>query len=87
MGLQHLVGNRIQPNGLRWLKPAIRTAQEITELILLEQFLTVLPQAARNWVLCQKPTTLEAAVTAMKTYEATTQPVFRGHNSTLHGVQ
>lgn len=80
-----LVGNWIRANGLCWLKLATMTAQDITELVLLEQFLTVLPQTVRNWVLCQKPTTLEAAVTATETYEAATQPVFLGHNKTAYG--
>lgn len=76
-----LVGNLIRSNGLCWLKLATQTAQEIIELILLEQFLMVLPQNAKYWVLCQKPQTLEAAVTAMGTYEAATQPIFTAHSS------
>lgn len=67
-----LMGNRIQLNGLHWLQPA-------THMPKLEQFLMTLPQSANNWVLCQKPHTLEAAVTAMETYEATTQMVFSTH--------
>lgn len=82
-----LAGNRIRAIGLRWLKPATRTAQEVTEMILIEQFVSILPQAARNWVLCQKPPTLEAAVTAMETYETATQPGYSSHNNTLHGVK
>ncbi|KAF7237863.1 LINE-1 retrotransposable element ORF2 protein, partial [Varanus komodoensis] len=33
---------KIQANELRWLKPAVHSAEQVTELVLLEQFVTIL---------------------------------------------
>ncbi|XP_053235314.1 uncharacterized protein LOC128409111 [Podarcis raffonei] len=56
---------RLQELCSRWLKPERRTKEEIVELLVLEQFLTILPAEMQSWVKgCRPETCAQAAALA-----------------------
>eukprot|EP00069_Balaena_mysticetus_P009912 bmy_20411T0 len=51
---------------MQWLRPDIHTKQQILELLVFEQFLTVLPGEIRIWVRSQHPESSEEVVTLVE---------------------
>ena len=50
----------------RWLRPEARTKAQILELLVLEQFLSILPGEVRTWVKSQYPRNSEEVVTLVE---------------------
>ncbi|XP_078002385.1 LOW QUALITY PROTEIN: zinc finger protein 215-like [Phascolarctos cinereus] len=54
--------SRLRELCLQWLRPEIHTKEQILELLVLEQFLAILPGEIRAWVKSQNPKTSEEVV-------------------------
>ncbi|XP_008569021.1 PREDICTED: zinc finger protein 287 isoform X2 [Galeopterus variegatus] len=51
---------------LKWLRPEIHSKEQILDLLVLEQFLTILPGEVRTWVKSQYPESSEEVVTLVE---------------------
>lgn len=51
---------------LQWLRPDIHTKEQILELLVFEQFLSILPGEIRIWVKSQRPKDSEKVVTLIE---------------------
>lgn len=51
---------------VQWLRPEIHTKKQILELLVLEQFLTILPEEVRVWVDLQHPKNSREVITLLQ---------------------
>lgn len=58
--------NQLRELCLKWLRPEIHSKEQILELLILEQFLTILPGEVRTWVKSQYPRSSEEVVTLVE---------------------
>ncbi|KAM8956179.1 zinc finger protein 287 [Lycaon pictus] len=58
--------NQLRELCLKWLRPEIHSKEQILDLLVLEQFLTILPGEVRTWVKSQYPESSEEVVTLVE---------------------
>ncbi|XP_058410977.1 zinc finger and SCAN domain-containing protein 23 [Diceros bicornis minor] len=60
---------RLQELCHQWLRPEVHTKEQILELLVLEQFLTILPEELQAWVREHRPVSGEEVVTVLENLE------------------
>ncbi|XP_045059761.2 paternally-expressed gene 3 protein isoform X2 [Desmodus rotundus] len=67
---------------LDWLQPETHTKEEIVELLVLEQYLTILPERIKPWVRAKRPQSCEKLVTLLEKYKEMYEP--EDNSSDIH---
>uniref|UniRef100_A0A2K5PP47 Zinc finger and SCAN domain containing 30 n=1 Tax=Cebus imitator TaxID=2715852 RepID=A0A2K5PP47_CEBIM len=61
--------SRLRDLCCQWLRPEVHSKEQILELLVLEQFLTILPEELKAWVREHRPENGEEAVTMLEELE------------------
>ncbi|XP_078232867.1 uncharacterized protein LOC144583267 [Pogona vitticeps] len=62
------LAQKLRVNATRWIQPKGKTAEQVVEIVIMEQLISTLNSGARNWVIKNKPSNLEGAVTLLEDY-------------------
>ncbi|XP_006903412.1 PREDICTED: zinc finger protein 18-like [Elephantulus edwardii] len=69
----------------QWLQPEVHSKEQILELLMLEQFLTILPGEIQMWVRTQHPSSGEEAVTLVESLKGDPQRLWQWISSQVLG--
>lgn len=65
----HEAVSQLQELCHQWLRPEIHSKEQILELLVLEQFLTILPRGTQNWVQKYRPQSIKEAVALVDRFQ------------------
>ncbi|XP_006900571.1 PREDICTED: zinc finger protein 18-like [Elephantulus edwardii] len=71
----------------QWLQPEVHSKEQILELLMLEQFLTILPGEIQTWVRTQNPSSGEEAVTLVESLKGEPQRLWQWISSQVLGQE
>ncbi|XP_057570556.1 zinc finger protein 287 [Hippopotamus amphibius kiboko] len=75
--------NQLRELCLKWLRPEIHSKEQILDLLVLEQFLSILPGEVRTWVKSQYPKSSEEVVTLVEDLTQILEEEAASQNSTF----
>ena len=61
-------------NTTQWIQPKGKTGKQVLELVIMQQLISTLGPGLRNWVIKNKPSNLEGAVTLLEDYLEAEEP-------------
>lgn len=65
----HEAVSQLQELCHQWLRPEIHSKEQILELLVLEQFLTILPRSTQSWVQKHHPQSIKEAVALVERFQ------------------
>ncbi|XP_006900579.1 PREDICTED: zinc finger protein 18-like [Elephantulus edwardii] len=71
----------------QWLQPEVHSKEQILELLMLEQFLTILPGEIQMWVRAQCPNSGEEAVTLVESLKGNPRRLWQWISSQVLGQE
>ncbi|XP_006898636.1 PREDICTED: zinc finger protein 18-like [Elephantulus edwardii] len=71
----------------QWLQPEVHSKEQILELLILEQFLTILPGEIQMWVRTQRPSSGEEAVTLVESLKGDPRRLWQWIRSQVLGQE
>ncbi|NWQ84517.1 SCND3 protein, partial [Columbina picui] len=63
------VWRRLRELSRGWLRPELRSKEQIMELLVLEQFLSILPEEIQSWVWVRHPQSCAQAVALAESFQ------------------
>ncbi|XP_006900574.1 PREDICTED: zinc finger protein 18-like [Elephantulus edwardii] len=78
---------QLQKLCFQWLQPEVHSKEQILELLMLEQLLTILPGEIQTWVHTQCPRTGEEAVTIVESLKGKPQRLWQWISSHVLGQE